>query len=90
MTRLKWLLVWVHLEIVLILTQDWCAVCIKRTIGSEIFWTHLMELLGDVGHVNSHFGLFGDIVGVDAIYLQALRRTYHRHGNQFRRTRWNS
>ena len=49
-----------------------------------------MELLGDVGHVNSHFGLFGDIVGVDAIYLQALRRTYHRHGNRFGRTQWNS
>ena len=49
-----------------------------------------MELLVDVGHVNSHFGLFGDIVGVDAIYLQALRRTYHRLGNRFGRTRWNS
>ena len=42
-----------------------------------------MELLVDVGHVNSHFGLFGDIVGVDAIYLQALRRTYHRLGKSF-------
>jgi hypothetical protein len=30
------------------------------------FWTHLMELLGDVGHVESHFGLFGDSVNVDA------------------------
>ena len=49
-----------------------------------------MELLVDVGHVNSHFGLFGDIVGVDAIYLQALRRTYHRHGNRLGRTGWNS
>ena len=28
-----------------------------------------MELLGDVGHVKSHFGLFGDSVGVGAIYL---------------------
>jgi len=26
-----------------------------------------MELLGDVGHVKSHFGLFGDSVGVGAI-----------------------
>ena len=31
------------------------------------FWTHPMELLGDVGHVKSHFGLFGDSVGVGAI-----------------------
>jgi hypothetical protein len=25
-----------HLEIVLILTQDWCTVCAERTVGSEI------------------------------------------------------
>ena len=67
MTRLKWKLVSVRVEKVLILTQDRCAVCIKRIIGSEIFWTHLMELLGDVGHVKSQFGRFGDSVGVDAI-----------------------
>ena len=67
MTRLKWKLLLVCLEIVLILTQDRCAVCVKHTIGLEIFWTHLMKLLGDVGHVKSHFGLFGDSVSVDAI-----------------------
>ena len=49
-----------------------------------------MELLGDVGHVKSHFGLFGDSVGVGAIYLHALRRTYHRVGNRLERTRWNT
>jgi hypothetical protein len=27
------------------------------------FWTHPMELLGDVGHVESPFSLFGDSVG---------------------------
>ena len=64
---MKWKLVLVRLEIVLILTQVRCTVCVKRTIGLEIFWTHLMELLGDVGHVKSHFGLFGDSVGIDAI-----------------------
>jgi hypothetical protein len=26
------------------------------------FWTHPMELQGDVGHVESPFALFGDIV----------------------------
>ena len=62
-----WNVVSIHLGILLILTQDRCAVCVKRTIGLEIFWTHLMELLGDVGHVKSHFGLFGDSVGVGAI-----------------------
>jgi hypothetical protein len=35
-TRLKWKLVSVHLEIELILTQDRCTVSTKRTIGSVI------------------------------------------------------
>jgi hypothetical protein len=35
-TRLKWKLVSVGLEIVLILTQDRCIVCAKCSIGSEI------------------------------------------------------
>jgi hypothetical protein len=35
-TRLKWKLVSVHLETVLVLVQDRCAVCAIRTIGSEI------------------------------------------------------
>jgi hypothetical protein len=30
------------------------------------FWTHPMELLGDVGHVESCFGPFGDGVSVSA------------------------
>ena len=34
--ELKWKLVSVRLEIVLILTQDRCMVCAERTIGSEI------------------------------------------------------
>jgi hypothetical protein len=32
-TRLKWKLVSVYLEIVLILTEDRCMVCVERTIG---------------------------------------------------------
>jgi len=35
-TRLKWKLDSVYLEIVLILTQDKCTVCAERTIGSKI------------------------------------------------------
>jgi hypothetical protein len=34
--RLKWKLVSVHLEIVLILTHDRCTVCAEHTIDSEI------------------------------------------------------
>ena len=35
-TRLKWKFVSVLLDIVLILTQDRCTVCVERTIGLEI------------------------------------------------------
>jgi hypothetical protein len=34
--RLKWKLISVHLEIVLILMQDRCTVCAESTIGLEI------------------------------------------------------
>ena len=64
---LKWKLDSVHLGTVLVWVQDSCTVCTKRTIGSEIILTHPMELLGDVGHVESHFGLLGDGVSVGAI-----------------------
>jgi hypothetical protein len=30
----------------------------------KLFWTHPMELHGDVGHVESYFGPFGDSAGV--------------------------
>ena len=66
MTRLKWKLVSVYLEIVLILMQDSCMVCVERAIGSEIIWMHPMELLGEMGHVESHFFPFGDSVSVGA------------------------
>jgi len=51
---------------VLIMTQDSCAVCVECAIGSEIVWTHPMELLGDMGHVESHFFSFGESVSVGA------------------------
>jgi hypothetical protein len=30
----------------------------------KLFWTHPMELLGDMGHVESRIGPFGDDVSV--------------------------
>ena len=66
MTRLKWKLVLVCLEILLIWTQDRWTVCLERTLGSESFRMHLMELLGDVGLVESLFFSFGDSVSVGA------------------------
>ena len=41
-----------------ILTQDRCTVCTERTIGSEIVLDAPVELLEDVGLVESCFGLF--------------------------------
>jgi hypothetical protein len=41
----------VCLEIVLILTQDWCTVCTEHTIGIEIILDALMGLLGDEAQV---------------------------------------
>ena len=49
-------------NIVLILMQDRCTVCDERTIGSETILDAPMELQGDVGHVESCFFPFGDIV----------------------------
>jgi hypothetical protein len=48
------------------LTHDRCIVCAEHTIAQKSFYTHPMKLVGDVGHVDSHFGPFGDIVGVGA------------------------
>ena len=64
--KLNWKLVLVRLEIVPILTQDLCTVGAERTIGSEIILDAPDELLGDVGHVESHFITFGDSVRVSA------------------------
>ena len=49
-----------------------------------------MELLGDVGHVESHLFLFGDSVSVGARLVHGFCQTYHRLRNRFGRTRWNS
>jgi hypothetical protein len=42
-----------------------------------------MELLGDVGHVESRFGLFDDSVSVGARQVQGLCQTYHMLRNSF-------
>jgi hypothetical protein len=47
-----------------------------------------MELLGDVGHVDSSFGSFGDGASVGARKVQGLRQTYRRLSNHFGCTRW--
>jgi hypothetical protein len=45
---------------VLTLMQDRCAICVKCTIGSKIILDAPDGTLRCVGHVESHFGPFGD------------------------------
>jgi hypothetical protein len=47
-----------------------------------------MELLGDVGHVESRLDPFGDYVSVGARKVLGLRQMQNRLKNHFRRARW--
>ena len=53
--RLRWKLDSVYLEIVQIFKQDRCMVI---PLARKSFWTHALERLGDVGHVDSRFSPF--------------------------------
>ena len=53
----------VCLEIVLILMQDRCTICMEHIICLEI---NLNELLDDMCHMESHIGPFGDSVSFGA------------------------
>ena len=66
MTWVMWNLVSVRLETMLVSVQDRCTVCAKNTIGSKFILEEPVELLGDVGHVESHFGPFEYSVCVGA------------------------
>jgi hypothetical protein len=55
----------VSLEIVLISAQYRCMLSDERTIGSESFLVHLMELLDNMGQMEAHFGLFRDSANLD-------------------------
>jgi hypothetical protein len=80
----------VCLEIVLILTQDWCTVCTEYTICIEIILDALMGLLGDEAQVQARFGLFGDSATLGAKLVHGLRRMYRRLRNSIGGIRWNS
>ena len=66
-----WNLVSFCLETVLVSVQDRCIVCARQ--AEKSFWTHPMELLGDVGHVEPHFFPYGDSVSVGARLVHGLR-----------------
>ena len=53
-------------DMVLTLTQDRSRLASNIPLDQKSFWTHPMELLSDVGHVESHFIPFGDSVSVGA------------------------
>ena len=56
----------VRLEIVLVLVQDRCTVCAKRTTGSDIVFNALMVLLGDEAQVEAPFSPFRNSANLDA------------------------
>jgi hypothetical protein len=85
-----WNLISVYLETELAFVQDRCMVCANVPQAQKSFWMHTKELLGDLGHVESCFGLFVDSANLDAREVHGLRRTYQRLKNHFGRTRWNS
>jgi hypothetical protein len=74
-------------EIVLILMQDRCTVCVEWTIGMEIILDTPDCTLGDMDHVESRFFPFGDSVSVGARWVHSLRQTYHRLKNRIGHTR---
>ena len=49
-----------------------------------------MVLLRDEAQVEASFGSFGDSANLDERSVHGLHRMYHRLGNHFGRTRWNS
>ena len=63
---------------------------LPQTQAQKLFWTHLVVPLGDKAQVEPRFGPFGESANLDARQLHGLRRTYHRPGHRFGRTRWNS
>jgi hypothetical protein len=63
--ELKWKLISVHSEVVLILREDWCTVCAKRIVGSKIALDAPEVLLGDEARVKARFGLFGGSANLD-------------------------
>jgi hypothetical protein len=53
-------------DIVLILMQIGAQHALNIPQAQKSFWTQPIELLGDKGHVQSHFNPFGDGVSISA------------------------
>jgi hypothetical protein len=66
-TRLKWKLISVRLETVLVSMQDRCTVCVKRTIGSEtVLDTPDVVHLSDEAQMEARFDSFRDSANLDS------------------------
>ena len=46
--------------------QDWCMVCARRTIGSEIVLDAPDGTTSNEAQMEAHFGPFGDSANLDA------------------------
>jgi len=44
----------------------------ERTICLELIWTHLIEVLDDVCHMESRFGVLRDSISFGARYVHGL------------------
>jgi hypothetical protein len=75
-------------RIVLILTQDSARFAPNIPQAQKMFWTHTIEIHGDVGHVESHFGPFRDSINIGERLVHGLRQMYHRLRNHFGCTQW--
>ena len=60
----KWKMILLCLEIVLILAQNMCTVCAECTMGMEIILAVPDGTPGDVGQVEADFVMFGDSVNL--------------------------
>jgi len=71
-----WSIVSVRLEIMLV------------SVAQKSFWTHPMELQGDMDNMESCFGPFGDNVSFGARLVHGLCQMYRRLKNHSGRARW--
>jgi len=58
--------------------QDRSTVCIDIDYARKSNWMHPMELVDDMCHMESHFGLFGESVSFCARYVHGLCLMHHR------------
>jgi hypothetical protein len=63
--QVKWKLVSVHLETVLIWHKIGVQIGTNIPLAQKSFWAQTMELLSDAGKMEAHFGPFGDCANLD-------------------------